>query len=61
MTGLYDIPAAHFRARAAVTNTPPTNPYRSAECGRRFLHRGRSWEGRRRNAPGPTSGGLRAR
>ena len=30
MTGLYDIPAAHFRARAAVTNTPPTNPYRSA-------------------------------
>ncbi len=30
MTGLYDIPAAHFRARAATTNTPPTNPYRSA-------------------------------
>ncbi|MDE0060903.1 MAG: xanthine dehydrogenase family protein molybdopterin-binding subunit, partial [Defluviicoccus sp.] len=30
MTGLYDVPAAHFRARAAVTNTPPTNPYRSA-------------------------------
>ena len=30
MTGLYDMPAAHFRARAAMTNTPPTNPYRSA-------------------------------
>ena len=30
MTGLYDMPAAHFRARAALTNTPPTNPYRSA-------------------------------
>ena len=30
MTGLYDVPAAGFRARAAVTNTPPTNPYRSA-------------------------------
>ena len=30
MTGLYEIPAAHFRARAVVTNTPPTNPYRSA-------------------------------
>ena len=30
MTGLYAIPAAGFRARAAVTNTPPTNPYRSA-------------------------------
>ena len=30
MTGLYRIPAAGFRARAAVTNTPPTNPYRSA-------------------------------
>ena len=30
MTGLYDMPTAHFLARAAVTNTPPTNPYRSA-------------------------------
>ena len=30
MTGLYDVPAAGFRARAALTNTPPTNPYRSA-------------------------------
>ncbi len=30
MTGLYEVPAAHFRARAAMTNTPPTNPYRSA-------------------------------
>ena len=30
MTGLYEIGAAGFRARAAVTNTPPTNPYRSA-------------------------------
>ncbi len=30
MTGLYQVRAAGFRARAAVTNTPPTNPYRSA-------------------------------
>ena len=30
MTGLYRIPAARFQARAAVTTTPPTNPYRSA-------------------------------
>ena len=30
MSGLYTIPTAHFRARAVVSNTPPTNPYRSA-------------------------------
>jgi carbon-monoxide dehydrogenase large subunit len=30
MTGPYAIPAAHFRARAVLSNTPPTNPYRSA-------------------------------
>jgi carbon-monoxide dehydrogenase large subunit len=30
MTGVYDIPHAHFRARAVFTNTPPTYPYRSA-------------------------------
>ena len=30
LTSIYRIPAAHIRARAALTNTPPTNPYRSA-------------------------------
>jgi carbon-monoxide dehydrogenase large subunit len=30
MSGLYRIPAAHFRARAVLSNTPPTIPYRSA-------------------------------
>jgi carbon-monoxide dehydrogenase large subunit len=30
MTSVYRIPAACFRARAVVSNTPPTNPYRSA-------------------------------
>jgi carbon-monoxide dehydrogenase large subunit len=30
MTGVYRIPAAHFRGRAALTNTVPTTPYRSA-------------------------------
>ena len=30
MTGLYKIPAAHFRGRATMSNTPPTAPYRSA-------------------------------
>jgi carbon-monoxide dehydrogenase large subunit len=30
MTGVYRIPTAHFRARAAHSTTPPTNPYRSA-------------------------------
>jgi carbon-monoxide dehydrogenase large subunit len=29
-TGPYAIPAAHVRARAVISNTPPTNPYRSA-------------------------------
>jgi carbon-monoxide dehydrogenase large subunit len=29
-TGAYAIPAAHVRARAVLSNTPPTNPYRSA-------------------------------
>ena len=30
MSGPYDIPAARFRGRAVVSNTPSTNPYRSA-------------------------------
>ena len=30
MTGVYRIPAAHVRGRAALTNTVPTTPYRSA-------------------------------
>ncbi len=30
MTGIYQIPAAYFRARATLSNTPSTNPYRSA-------------------------------
>ncbi|HLI19863.1 MAG TPA: xanthine dehydrogenase family protein molybdopterin-binding subunit, partial [Stellaceae bacterium] len=30
MSGVYDIPAVHFRGCAVVTNTPPTTPYRSA-------------------------------
>ncbi len=30
LSGLYRIPAAHFRARAVLSNTPPTIPYRSA-------------------------------
>ncbi len=30
MTGVYRIPAPCFRARAVVSNTPSTNPYRSA-------------------------------
>ena len=30
MSSLYQVPAVHFRARAALTNTAPTRPYRSA-------------------------------
>src|SRR5882672_6955526 len=30
MSGVYHVPAACFRARAVLSNTPPTNPYRSA-------------------------------
>jgi aerobic carbon-monoxide dehydrogenase large subunit len=30
ISGLYRIPSAHFRARAVLSNTPPTIPYRSA-------------------------------
>jgi carbon-monoxide dehydrogenase large subunit len=30
LSGVYRIPTACFRARAVVSNTPPTNPYRSA-------------------------------
>ena len=30
MNGVYNIPATYFRARAALSNTPSTNPYRSA-------------------------------
>jgi aerobic carbon-monoxide dehydrogenase large subunit len=30
LSGTYRIPAAHIRARAVTSNTPPTNPYRSA-------------------------------
>src|SRR4029450_13688111 len=30
MTSVYDVPVAHVHARGVMTNTPPTNPYRSA-------------------------------
>ncbi len=30
MTSIYDVPAAHVRARAVLTNTVPTNSYRGA-------------------------------
>lgn len=30
MSSVYRIPAAHLRGRAVLSNTPPTNPYRSA-------------------------------
>ncbi len=30
MSGVYRIPALHFRGAAVMTNTPPTTPYRSA-------------------------------
>jgi aerobic carbon-monoxide dehydrogenase large subunit len=30
LSSVYRIPAASFRARAVMSNTPPTNPYRSA-------------------------------
>src|SRR4029079_2071893 len=30
ISGVYRIPAACLRARAVMSNTPPTNPYRSA-------------------------------
>ncbi len=30
MSSVYAIPTAHFRARAVLSNTPSTNPYRSA-------------------------------
>jgi aerobic carbon-monoxide dehydrogenase large subunit len=30
MSSIYHVPAVHFRARAALTNTPPTRPYRSS-------------------------------
>jgi len=30
MSSLYHVPAVHFRARAAITNTVPTRPYRSS-------------------------------
>jgi carbon-monoxide dehydrogenase large subunit len=30
LTSVYRVPAAHFRARAALSNTAPTSPYRSA-------------------------------
>jgi carbon-monoxide dehydrogenase large subunit len=30
MTSVYRVPVAHIRARAVLSNTPPTNPYRSA-------------------------------
>jgi carbon-monoxide dehydrogenase large subunit len=30
LSSVYRIPAAHIRARAVMSNTPPTNPYRSA-------------------------------
>src|SRR5712691_1483920 len=30
LSSVYRVPAAHIRARAVLSNTPPTNPYRSA-------------------------------
>jgi carbon-monoxide dehydrogenase large subunit len=30
MSSIYRMPTAHFRARAVLSNTPPTRPYRSA-------------------------------
>jgi aerobic carbon-monoxide dehydrogenase large subunit len=30
MTSIYHVPAVHFRARATLTNTAPTRPYRSS-------------------------------
>ena len=30
MSSIYHVPAVHFRARAAITNTSPTRPYRSS-------------------------------
>jgi carbon-monoxide dehydrogenase large subunit len=30
LTSVYRVPTAHIRSRAVLTNTPPTNPYRSA-------------------------------
>ena len=30
LSSVYDVPAAFIRARAVLSNTPPTNPYRSA-------------------------------
>jgi carbon-monoxide dehydrogenase large subunit len=30
MSAVYRVPVAHVRARAVLSNTPPTNPYRSA-------------------------------
>jgi carbon-monoxide dehydrogenase large subunit len=30
MSSIYDVPTVHFRARAALTNTIPTRPYRSS-------------------------------
>ena len=30
LTSVYRVPAAHIRARATLSNTPPTSPYRSA-------------------------------
>jgi carbon-monoxide dehydrogenase large subunit len=30
LTSVYRVPVAHIRARAVLTTTPPTNPYRSA-------------------------------
>jgi aerobic carbon-monoxide dehydrogenase large subunit len=30
MTSVYRVPVAHIRARGVLSNTPPTNPYRSA-------------------------------
>ena len=30
MSSIYRMPAAHFRARAVLSNTAPTRPYRSS-------------------------------
>jgi len=40
MSSIYHVPAVHFRARAALTNTAPTRPYRSSGRPRGHV---RSW------------------
>ena len=41
MSSIYNVPAVHFRARAAITNTLPTRPYRSSGAPKSYS----SWNG----------------